>query len=79
MHGYLSEGYRWLEALLAKESTEAAAVWAKALRSAGVLATVQGDYGHASALLEESLAQYRELGNKDGIAWGVLATWYVRS
>jgi hypothetical protein len=41
---------------------------AKALWEAGGLAWLQGDYGTARALLEESLAINRELGDKWGIA-----------
>jgi predicted ATPase/class 3 adenylate cyclase/Tfp pilus assembly protein PilF len=41
---------------------------AKALNGAGVLASLQGDYGAARSLYEESLSLYRELGDKRGIS-----------
>jgi predicted ATPase/DNA-binding SARP family transcriptional activator len=69
VHGHLSEGRRWLQALLASEGHVPAQVRAKALRSAGLLALNQSDYEQARALLEESLALYRELGDQEGTAW----------
>src|SRR5438309_805223 len=44
---------------------------AKALLGAGKLAHFQGDCGAARALFEESLAIFRELGCKRGIAWSL--------
>jgi len=43
------------------------AVRAKALNGAGVLAHYQGDYRQAKVLCEESLALFRELGDKRGM------------
>ncbi len=67
--GHLSEGRERLAALLAhpggQEPTKARA---GALNGAGELARMQGDYGGARGLQEESLAIRRELGNKGGIA-----------
>jgi predicted ATPase len=70
--GHLSEGRQWLSTLLAREHPVAAAVRAKALRGAGYLALRQGDASQARALLEESLALYREVGDKGGIAYALL-------
>jgi tetratricopeptide (TPR) repeat protein len=65
--GYLSEGRRWLEQQLACDATQgtpvAPLVRAGALRGAGVLATEQGDYAQATALTEESLALFRQIGD----------------
>jgi predicted ATPase/DNA-binding XRE family transcriptional regulator len=69
--GHLSEGLRWLERLLAAnqcDGTALARVRAKALAAAGRLAADGGDYRRAAALLEEALAQFRELGDKRGSA-----------
>ena len=60
--GHYSEGRRWLEALLA-EGEAPAAIRAKALRVAGVLAIEQGDYDRAEADLVEGLALVRPTGN----------------
>jgi predicted ATPase/transcriptional regulator with XRE-family HTH domain/Tfp pilus assembly protein PilF len=67
--GYLSEGRRWLEGLLARaemrqRSAGAPAVRARALQGAGGLAWSQGDYARATVLLEESLALSRDLNDK---------------
>jgi predicted ATPase/class 3 adenylate cyclase/Tfp pilus assembly protein PilF len=66
-HGHVHEGRRWLEEALTRP-VERTAMRAKALSGAGVLARSQGDYAAAHALLEESLAIKRELGDKPGIA-----------
>ena len=68
MHGYLSEGRRWLEGALTRGGGASASVRAKALTGAGVLTIKQGDFASARALFEESLAIRRELGDKRGVA-----------
>jgi predicted ATPase/DNA-binding CsgD family transcriptional regulator len=73
MRGYLSEGHRWLEQALAAPAVEldsplARAVRAKALGGAGVLAHYQGEYQRASRYCQESLAMFRALGDRQGIA-----------
>jgi DNA-binding CsgD family transcriptional regulator/tetratricopeptide (TPR) repeat protein len=67
--GYLSEGRRWLESAtsLSSRSAPPTLARAKALNGAGFLAMFQ-DEEAAKALIEESLALYRELGDKEGIA-----------
>ena len=72
VRGHLSEGRAWLDGLLAlpanDEGPDSAASRAKALTGAGVLANIQGDYDRATALCEESVALYRGLGDKQGMA-----------
>jgi tetratricopeptide (TPR) repeat protein len=72
VRGFASEGRRWLEDLLAQQERThgpfSASVPAKAYAGAGVLASIQSDYGRATALLESSLRLRRELGDKRGIA-----------
>jgi predicted ATPase/class 3 adenylate cyclase len=67
MRGYLSEGREWLEGAVSRSQGPSKAR-AKAIYGAGALGFVQGDYGRAEALCEQSLALYRELGDKFGIA-----------
>ncbi|MCL4562735.1 MAG: tetratricopeptide repeat protein [Chloroflexi bacterium] len=67
MRGYLDEGRRWMEQVFAlfssqKESTDPN-IKAKALLGAGALAWRQGDLEPAKALMEESLALFRQAGN----------------
>jgi non-specific serine/threonine protein kinase len=64
----LSEGRRWLERGLARSSPSPTSVRAKALSEVGWIATYQGDYQQAVALLEESMALFKELGDKPGVA-----------
>jgi predicted ATPase/class 3 adenylate cyclase len=78
--GYLSEGrQRLAEALaeaddsnarppLATERARRLSSRARALYGAGYLAFLQGDYAEARELFEQSLALYKEVGDKWGIA-----------
>jgi non-specific serine/threonine protein kinase len=70
VRGHLSEGRMWLEELLGADQVFSASpsAQAKALYAAGVLARSQADYNQASAFFERSLALYRELCDKQGIA-----------
>jgi LuxR family maltose regulon positive regulatory protein len=85
IRGHLSEGRRYLAEALGREGghdegsegpraphhgnpTQARA---KALNGAAMLAWMQGDYGAARGLFEESLVIARALGNQWGIAWSV--------
>jgi predicted ATPase/DNA-binding CsgD family transcriptional regulator len=83
LQGHLSGGRQWLEKALALGVPQAgrlagtesgalttqvsSAVRAKALGGAGVLAHSQGDDRQAKVLCEESLAQFRALGDKRGM------------
>jgi predicted ATPase/transcriptional regulator with XRE-family HTH domain len=75
--GYLSEGREQLISILSlssksvKEASGSAdflKLKAKVLNGAGVFALMQGDYGSATPLYEESLEIYRELSDKAGMA-----------
>jgi tetratricopeptide (TPR) repeat protein len=68
VRGHLAEGRRWIEAALAADSGAVSAARARALQAAGQIAAVAGEHERASALLEESLAQYRELGIPRAVA-----------
>jgi predicted ATPase/DNA-binding CsgD family transcriptional regulator len=60
--GHLSEGRRWLDALL-ERVPDNAAVRARGLAAAGNLAMMQGDLGAAMSILEESHARAERDGN----------------
>ena len=68
IHGHLSEGRGWLEGMLTEGRDASASMRAKALNAAGGLAHGQADYGRTKALCEESLALFREVEDKRGIA-----------
>jgi len=72
-HDYLTEGRRWLEMAASRRSSNPTAtrLRARALNGAAWIALHQGDYGASKALMEEALALYRELGDKEGIAAGL--------
>ena len=71
---HVSEGRRWLEAVLAMgepegevaENTLAARRWAFLHLVTGMLAAGPGDYDRAVELFEESLALYRNMGHSRG-------------
>ena len=68
VRGYLTEGRRWLERLLALPGDVPPHLRAKALNSAGVLAQRQSAYDAAQALYEASLTIRRELHDRRGMA-----------
>jgi ATP/maltotriose-dependent transcriptional regulator MalT len=72
IRAHFAEGRRWMEqALSANGSAMPAAARAKALFVAGMMANYQGDHNVAEPLVDESLASFRELGDKLGTAWAL--------
>ena len=72
IRGYPGEGRAWLARLLPLAGPARTAVWAKAVRTAGVLAYgAGGRCGRRAPLLEESLAVSRALGDRLGAAWAL--------
>ena len=67
MHGHYQEGRSWLEALVA-QGVGSEAERAKALYGAGSLATEQGDYEQAVALLEDAVVAARSARNPTVVA-----------
>ena len=68
IHAHLSEGRRWLEKALVNGASVPASARAKALDTAGSLASWQGDFEQANQLFEESLRIFRELDDRSNIA-----------
>ena len=67
--GHLVEGREWCARVLAKErATQRTLEFTRTLSAAGILAWHQTDYRAAHALLEQSLAISRELGDRGGTA-----------
>jgi predicted ATPase/Tfp pilus assembly protein PilF len=67
MHAHFSEGRYWLSEALAADDA-AGVERARALDGAGLLAEGQGAYEEATRLLEESLALWRTIGDRAGMA-----------
>jgi len=76
-HSHLAEGSRWLERALARGGGAPPAIRAWALGAAGLIARYQGDYQHSSALAEESLALYRDLGDQRNVAMALFVLGVV--
>jgi predicted ATPase/DNA-binding CsgD family transcriptional regulator len=68
VRGYLSEGRKWLERALASSAGIPLSIRAKALRGAGWLALLQGDFDRAEFLCQQALEQYREARDIRGMA-----------
>jgi len=68
VHGYFSEGCRWLEMGLANSERLPLYLQAKAFNAMGLLIAHQGDYLQASTYHEKSLALFQELEDSAGIA-----------
>jgi predicted ATPase len=75
VRSHLSEGRRWLEKALASEVMPL--VRAKALYAAGMLAFDQGDHDQATRQCEESLALFRELNDRRGMAVSLSVLGYA--
>ena len=71
--GYLSEGRKWIESAVVRTDSSAVIARAKALHGAGVIATFQDDCGAAKELVEEGLALFREVRDKEGIALSLVS------
>lgn len=70
LHGYLREGCGWLERVLALPGASGRTRYrARALYSVGGLARFLGNFTRARSRLEESLALWRELGDRLGCAY----------
>ena len=70
MRGPFSEGRRWLERALATAGGSGTAR-AKAVNGAGVMAHAEGDFNSALALLEQSVALYRQEADTWGMAFSL--------
>ncbi len=68
VRGFWVEGRRWLEEALVNAPDAPPALRAKGLQGAASLAQHQADYDRALVLCKESLATYRSLDDKRGIA-----------
>jgi predicted ATPase len=73
IHGHFAEGRRWMEQALSAEGSPAMPMSARAqtLFVAGTMACGQGDHRSAEPLLEESVALFRELGDRRGVAYAL--------
>ena len=69
--GYLTETRRWLEAALAQASSSPPSIRAKAVYGLGRVALAQGDYDQAVAHLQESTALSRQIGDREGLVFGL--------
>ena len=67
LQGHYSEGRRWTEVALPHAPDLPVPAWAKLLFAAGTMAQAQADYGAARPLIEESLALFQQLGDREGI------------
>ena len=78
--GHLSEGRQWCAWALEKESTrERAPERAQALRGAGSLAYLQGDYTAARSFYEQSVLLFQEIADRGGLAHSLIGLGHVIS
>jgi predicted ATPase len=67
VHGHLSEGRTWLEALLDATSEQSGSARARALVGAGALAWRQRDVARAQTCLSQAVEACREVGESAGL------------
>jgi tetratricopeptide (TPR) repeat protein len=72
VRGHLSEGRGWAERMLAQPDVPRSVARAMATCGAGTLAMQQGDHRAARLRLAESVALFRELGDRRGCALALL-------
>jgi predicted ATPase/DNA-binding SARP family transcriptional activator/DNA-binding CsgD family transcriptional regulator len=68
MRGFLMEGIRWMESVLAEGKPAASSARVKALEGMGWLLQLQGDYERAKTIYEEMFELSRESGDKGNLA-----------
>jgi tetratricopeptide (TPR) repeat protein len=71
VRGHLNEGRRWLAEAIAAHEHAPPALRAKAVGVSGTLAFHSGDLSAAESFFSETLALFRELDDRDGIARGL--------
>jgi predicted ATPase len=69
MHNHVREGAHWLEIALAASAGQHSALRAHVLQGAATFAGMRGNLERAELLATESLALYRELGDRRGTAF----------
>jgi predicted ATPase/DNA-binding CsgD family transcriptional regulator len=72
VRGHFTEGQGWLERVLERSRDAAPALQAKAFTGAGSLAWAQDNYQQEQQRHQQALALYREVGDKQGIAFSLL-------
>ncbi|HJT55172.1 MAG TPA: tetratricopeptide repeat protein [Ktedonobacteraceae bacterium] len=77
LHSHLREGCRWLEAGLADSEGLPRPLRASLLNGLGVLLAMQGNYGRAQIMHEQSLELFREEGGKGNIAFTLRHLAYI--
>ena len=77
--GYLTETRRWLEAALAQSSSSPPSIRSKAVYGLGRVALAQGDYDQAVAHLQESTALSRQIGDREGLVFGLADLGWIAS
>ena len=68
VHGYLHEGFNWLEKALNQAEPSSTSWRARALNGAGILARSQGNYASAKIYLEACLEIQKNLADQAGMA-----------
>jgi predicted ATPase/DNA-binding SARP family transcriptional activator len=68
LRGHIAEGMERLGRALERNAGVADVLSAKALRVRSALAVIHGDYAIARGLAEEAIAQYRQIGDDEGVA-----------
>ncbi|MCC6458812.1 MAG: hypothetical protein IT328_27960, partial [Caldilineaceae bacterium] len=68
MRGYYTEGRQWLAQALQQNLASPSFARGRALLAAGKIAQLEDNYGQATALFEEALHLYSQLGDQSGMA-----------
>jgi predicted ATPase/DNA-binding XRE family transcriptional regulator len=77
IRGYWQEGWKWLESGLDHRESLSKIVLAKTLFNTNLFGLRLGDYQTAEAYGKQSIALFRELGDKRNLAWALIGVGEV--
>jgi len=72
VEGFMREGLKWTQSMLAHGSDEPMELRAKALNAAGWLSYATGDHAQGKLWNREALTLYRQMNDQSNIAWALI-------
>ena len=77
LRGFFSEGRRWLETMLSRDSKATTFLRARALSGTGFMTIHMGDFAQTRVYWEQALSLFQELGDNRQIGWQLTYLAYL--